>query len=404
LLIAACGGGGSGGATTHYKPRRDVWIYSSLPKAGPASAQATEVANGIALALAQSDRRAGDFRVHYRSLDAGRGVGGFGGGNAEAIAKNARQASSRPGTVYYIGELLDSLASRVSIPILNTAGVAQVSPTSTAIGLTRACCGILHGEPSIYYPRGARTFARLLPNDAVQAAASMLWLHTQRCSKAALAWDRSGDSLAALIGNVAPLYGVTIVSPARLTDSAAVARLFRTLRAGGANCVEIAGSASPATVTLTKEVHAVAPSVGLILGSEGMCTARWTNGPAGGVPPDLDHLLMCTRPTLPLDLYPGGARFARAYEQQFGATPDANALLGYTAMGLGLDTIASLGRNGDSRAAVVNALMHRQHATPLGTISFNRFGDSSIDTYGLYKVGPTGEPVYSTTLRPRFGF
>jgi hypothetical protein len=247
---------------------------------------------------------------------------------------------------------------------------------------------------------------RLLPNDAVQAAASLLALTMSHCAWVALAYDPSGVSLAELIKARAALYGVTIVAPTLLVRSPPnVERFAAAVRAAGADCVEIAGAASPLTVPLATRVREVAPAVHLFLGSDGMCRAAWTNPLDGGVTPLLDRLLMCTRPTLPIDSYPGGRAFRTEYARAFGGvTPDAYALLGYTAMQLGLEAIASAGRSGDNRGAVLRALLYRIHHTRLGIFMFNRFGDSTLDQYGLYKVGVDGNPVYAATLRPRFGF
>ena len=36
----------------------------------------------------------------------------------------------------------------------------------------------------------------------------------------------------------------------------------------------------------------------------------------------------------------------------------------------------------------------------LGTYSFNADGDTTLKSYGLYKVGSTGDPVFFKTLTP----
>ena len=85
---------------------------------------------------------------------------------------NVRDAVLDPTTIGYIGEL-NSGASAVSIPPLNRAGIPQISPTSTAVGLTSGAAGASPGEPMKYYPTGVRTFARVVPNDTVQAVAQV---------------------------------------------------------------------------------------------------------------------------------------------------------------------------------------------------------------------------------------
>ena len=82
-------------------------------------------------------------------------------------AANARHAVQDRSTIAYIGDF-SSGASAVSAPITNAAGILQVSPASTYGGLTRADGGD-KGEPEKYSPSGKLTFARVIPNDIVQA-------------------------------------------------------------------------------------------------------------------------------------------------------------------------------------------------------------------------------------------
>ena len=67
--------------------------------------------------------------------------------------ENARMAIRDSTTIGYLGEF-NSGASAVSIPLLNRVGIAQVSPTNTAVGLTSAGAGASPGEPDKYYPTG----------------------------------------------------------------------------------------------------------------------------------------------------------------------------------------------------------------------------------------------------------
>ena len=70
-------------------------------------------------------------------------------------------------------------------------------------------------------------------------------------------------------------------------------------------------------------------------------------------------------------------------------------------MRLGLSTIAGLGANGDSKSAVLSALFStaNRHSV-LGTYSFNKDGDTTLKSFGLYKVGASGNPVFVRTITP----
>ena len=169
LAVVACTVGGCGGSGKNAGSRgATVDFYSSLPLSGASSATAQAIVNGAKLALAQARGRAGRFTIRYISLDDSTAQSGT--WNPGRTAANAREAARDPKAVYYIGEL-DSDASKVSMPILNRAGVPQVSPASTYVGLTTSEPGSLPGEPNKYFPTGRRTFLRIVPLDTNQAAA-----------------------------------------------------------------------------------------------------------------------------------------------------------------------------------------------------------------------------------------
>ena len=133
-----------------------------------------------------------------------------------------------------------------------------------------------------------------------------------------------------------------------------------------------------------------------------MCTSSYTQAKGGGVPASIDPLIQCTVATLKLDAYPGGKQFLAAYKAKYGtANPDPYAIYGYEAMKLGLDTISSLGAQGNSKSAVLKALFAlTARKSVLGTYGFDKNGDTTLKSYGLYKVGSDGNPVFFKTLTP----
>ena len=271
-----------------------VDIYSSLPLQGASSAQTGPLVNGIKLALKQAGGKAGDFTVNYQSLDDSTAAAGE--WDPTQTAANARKAATDPKTVYYIGEF-NSGASEVSIPILNQAGIPQVSPANTYVGLTTSIKGATApGEPQKYYPTGKRTYLRIVPNDSIQAAADLMALKAAGCTKVAVANDKEayGAGLATMMELEKSFYGVTIVSNTGIDPKAPNFRTYAsTIKSEGANCFEFAGIVSNGGVQITKDVNAALPSA-TILGPDGMCTSSWTNAKQGGVPASIDKRL-CAR-------------------------------------------------------------------------------------------------------------
>ena len=119
------------------------------------------------MALAAVHGHIGRYRIVLRSLnDATVASDGWDPGQTNA---NADLAAKDQRTIGYLGDL-NSGASAVSLPVLNRARIPQISPLSTAVGLTEGGPEAQPGEPQKYYPTMIRTFARVIPNDKVQAA------------------------------------------------------------------------------------------------------------------------------------------------------------------------------------------------------------------------------------------
>ncbi len=385
--------GGGGGNT--------VDIYSSLPLQGASTAQTDPMVNGMKLALSQAGNKAGNFTVNYQSLDDSTAAAGK--WDPGQTAANARKVAGDPKAVFYMGEF-NSGASEVSIPILNQAGVPMVSPANTYVGLTTNLPGSAPGEPQKYYPTGKRNYLRIVPIDSIQAAADLIAMKQAGCTKVAVANDKEayGQGLATLLGLEKGFYGVTITSNTGIDPTSPNFRSYAsTIQGQGADCFFFAGIVSNGAVQITKDVHAALPKA-KIFGADGVCTDAYTAQKKGGVPADIDPLMQCTVATQDLAAYPGGKDFLKAYKAKYGsANPDPYAIYGYEVMKLGLETIAKLGPKGNDKSAVLAALFATtSRSSVLGSYGFDKNGDTTLKSYGLYKVGSDGEPVFLKTITP----
>ena len=401
LAAAACSNSPSSNRLTSSRGGDTIDIYSSLPLQGASTAQTSPMVNGIKLALDQAGGKAGRWTVNYQSLDDSTAAAGK--WDPGQTAANARKAASDPKAVYYIGEF-NSGASEVSIPILNQAGIPQVSPANTYVGLTTNLPGSAPGEPQKYYPTGVRTYLRIVPIDSIQAAADLMAMKKAGCTKVAVANDKEayGAGLATLLELEKRSYGVTITSNTGIDPTAPNFRSYASTISGqGADCFFFAGIVSNGAVQITKDVHSAIPTA-KVFGGDGVCTDSYTSAAKGGVPASLYPLTECTVATQDLAAYPGGKAFLASYKAKYGTSnPDPYAIYGYEAMKLGLDTIKKLGAQGNNKSAVLKALFSiTARQSVLGTYGFNKDGDTTLKSYGLYKVGSNGEPVFSKTLTP----
>lgn len=406
LGVAACGsdndnnsansggGGTSSGGTIN--------IYSSLPLQGASKDQTNAMVQGIKLALDQAGGKAGNFTVKYTSLDDSTAAAG--NWDPGATAQNARKVAQDDNAVYYIGEF-NSGASAISIPILNQGAIPQVSPANTYVGLTTDEPGSAKGEPEKYYPTGKRTYLRIVPRDTIQAAALLTLMQQDGCTKLAVANDQDtyGEGLADLLA----LQQRKNFPDMPVVDNVGIqkdASNFRSVAAGykakGADCFFFGGVTANGAVQLYKDVGAALPNAKLY-GPDGVCESGFTNPSKGGIPKDLGSRFKCSVATLNLNSYPGGKEFLQAFKDKYGNdNPDPYAIYGYEAMDLGLDTIKSLGDKGNDKAAVLEALFNtKDRDSVLGTYSFDENGDTTLTDYGIYKVGPDGNPAFAQAIK-----
>jgi branched-chain amino acid transport system substrate-binding protein len=397
--VAACGGSskkdsGTGGSSSS-TGSTTLTIYSSLPLRGDSRVRSESVINGEKLALQELGGRVGKFTIKYVSVDDS--TASEGKWDPGETSGNARKAVQDKSTIAYLGDL-NSGASAISTPILNEAGVLQISPASTAVGLTRAE-GADKGEPDKYYPSGKRTFGRVVPADHIQAAAQVRYQKDNGCTKTYIVNDREvyGAGLATQVVNFAKAQGLEIAGNDRIDPKAANYLAVATKISGtGADCVFFGGSVENNAVRLWKDLHAAMPTVKLF-GPEGVATAAFTEkiGTAA------EKVTYLTSPTLDPKLYPrSGQKFFADYRAKFSGDPDPYAIYGYEAMKVALQAIQNAGDKGNDRQAVIDAFFAiKERDSVLGKYSIDQNGDTTLSDYGGYRVRG-GKLAFDQVIRP----
>jgi branched-chain amino acid transport system substrate-binding protein len=400
LLVAACGDGSGGAGTAAKAPdAKVVKIYSSLPLQGASRPQSTSMVNAFKLAIEQAGGKAGPFKVEYASLDDSTAQAGS--WTPEATQANARKVvlESRDGAAVYLGEL-NSGATAISLPILNEAGVPQIS-TNTAVGLTAEGPGTTPGEPAKYYPTGERTYFRTVPKDDIQGAALASIMREDGCTRVFMVNDKEVYG-AGLAGNLkSAAQGFAIVSDDGIEKTAAN---FRSLAAKAASaradCFVYAGIVANNAVQLYKDMAAALPQAKLY-GPDGVAEANFTDPDKGGLPPAVAARVKVTVATLAPSEYPlEGREFFTAYAAAYGDdAPDPYAIYGYEAMRLALDAIARSGTA--ENADIVKALREtKDRSSVLGTYSIDPNGDTTLTDYGIYTISG-GKLAFEETIHAR---
>jgi branched-chain amino acid transport system substrate-binding protein len=385
--LAGCGGGGD-------KPGDRITgstltIYASTPLHGPSNADGEAVVDGARLALAAMRGRIGRYRIALRVLDDSTAQSGQWDPVQTTIG--ARLAVQDTTTIGYIGDL-NSGASAISIPVLNRAGIPQISPGSTAVGLTVASAAAAPGEPEKYYPTGIRTFARVIPNDSVQAGAQVRLQQELGCKRTYVFDDGEvdGEDIASSFVLAAQAARLQVAAVQEFNPTATD---FSSLAAGvasaGADCVLITALPSPGAVLLTKQLAGALPEAP-IFGSADLAESTYVDPAQGGIPESVDSRVLLTAATLDPSAYPpAGQAFYQVYRQRFGV-PEPAAIFGYESMSLMLRAIGRATRRGTApadRAQVRAAIFTtRERHSALGTYSIDPRGDTTLRTYGVYRI------------------
>ncbi len=404
--VGACGddddGGSSGGSGDSGGEASTVKVFSSLPLQGASRPQTTAMVQGIELALEQAGNKAGDISVEYESLDDSTAQAGS--WTPEATTANARKAAQDDATAVYIGEF-NSGASAVSIPILNEAGVPQISPANTAVGLTSDEPGANPGEPDKYYPTGQRTYTRIVPKDTIQGAAIATVMKEDGCTKVQLTNDKEvyGAGLASNIESAAEAQSLEIIANDAIDKNAPNYRsLAQKAKGAGADCFVYSGITANNAVQLYKDFSAALPDAKLY-GPDGVAESGFADPAEGGIPADVASKVKVTVATLSPDEYPPeGQEFFTQFAEKYGEdNPDPYAIYGYEAMRLALDAIERSGTG--AKEDVIAALFDtKDRSSVLGTYSIDENGDTTLTDYGVYTIDG-GELTFDSTIKAQAG-
>jgi branched-chain amino acid transport system substrate-binding protein len=382
-------------------------IYSSLPLQGDSRPQSEDIVRAIQMALDDHGGTAGGHPISYVSLDDANPEFGF--WDPELVEANALRAAGDSDAIAYIGEF-NSFASLFSIPILNEAGLLQVSPSNTYIGLTRPE-GALEGHPDELYPTGRRTYGRVVPADHLQAAAAVVYMLQEGCANAYILNDMQFPpaGLAELVELAAAERGLPILGNDAVEPLAPNWReAARRVRAAGAECVFYGGFTFPfagrsassvsSAAQLFKAIAASSPDVKLF-GGDYLAESAFTRK----LGPKLERRVFLTNVTLGAASYPAeGQRFLADFRALYGRDPEPFAIYGYEAMAVVLDAIdraEPAGADAAGRQAVVDAFFATQdRVSVLGTYDIDEYGDTTLPDYGGYRV-QDGEVVFDRVLK-----
>lgn len=339
LALGGCGPDDTGGGGRVIGDT--LTIVSLVPLSGPEAPVARDILRGEKLALAEAGGRAGEYQVTLSALDEG---GADPGQVRSDAAAGARLALSDSQAIAVIGSLRFESAA-VTVPLLNSAGLLQVSPTVGYPGFTSP---LSPGEPERWYPSGRRSFAPAVVDDGELAATMVAAIKSESgVARPRIVVEReAGPEDAAFADAIAD---AARKQSARVVDDPSTA-----------DAVVYAGDDPLSAAAVAEDVAREAPDALIVFGDD---LART------GLDRDLEgsaarSAIFVSRAPEP-DSTPALRAFSAAYERRFGAAPGPYAALGYATMrSVLVDGIAAAGAEASERSALIDTYIGAERTAP----------------------------------------
>jgi branched-chain amino acid transport system substrate-binding protein len=389
LGLAAAAGAGlwangcSGGRTS---PGGTLRIVSSLPRTGSAQGQTDTIVNGIRMAIDDYNGEIAGMRIDYKDKDDATAAQGQWDAGKEA--DNAREASDDPDVMVFIGPY-NSGAAKVSMPLLNEAGLLQISPAATWPGLTKKVPGQeKSGEPDIYRSSGQITFCRVCPTDDMQGPLSALFAkETLKIKNVYILDDKElyGAGIAGLFKKKCEEIGVAVLGHESIVASQ---KSFKTL-------IQSIKGKNPDLIYFGGTSQSGGPQIAIDMKGEGLnCPMMVPDGcyekafiDAAGADVVNGRVYATIGGKDPSQLTGAGAEFVKKYKAKFeNKDPEAYAAYGYEAAKVFLEAVKKVGRK--DREELRKAVLATKDFTAgiLGKWGFDANGDTTMQVLTISEI------------------
>jgi branched-chain amino acid transport system substrate-binding protein len=364
------------GAAAAPQQGKTLKIVSSLPRTGSANAQTTSMVNGIRMAIEERGGQVDGFAITYEDMDdASPQKGNW---DPQVEAANAKKAIADAEVIGYVGTY-NSGAAKVSMPMLNKAGLVMISPGNTHTGLTKPGMGEPN-EPAVYRPTGKISYFRVVPADDIQGAVACEFIRSDLgAKKVFVLHDRElyGKGIADVFRKSAEASGVQVVGFEGIDPKASNYRsLVTKIRAAGAEAVFYGGTTQTNAAQVLKDLRAGGAKVPFV-SPDGTFERAFIEAAGKDNVTKEQGGVYITFGGLPSDQLTGlGADFVKRYKAKHGELPEAYAVYGYEAARVLLDAIDRA--ESKDRASVIAAVAATKDFTgALGTWSFDANGDTT---------------------------
>jgi len=359
-----------------------IKIYASWPMQGSMIPEGTAMLNAAKMALDEVKGQIAGYKIELVFLDDASPTTGSWDGTVEA--NNALKAIADNQALVYFGTY-NSGAAKISMPLTNEAGMAQITPANSYPGLTKT--GYAPGEPGIYRPTGKVNYFRTFGADDFQGASGAAWAKCLGFKKVFILDDRQlyGKGIADVFEKSAKKIGLQVAAHEGIESVNIDFRALLTkVKASGADLVYFGGLVDSGGPQIAQQMDALGLfKAGVKLLSD---DAMYTDAVPKAVSPQiLNGNLYVTFASPALDQLPTdvGKNFYKNYKAKYGADPIGWSIYSYNAMLVILDSIKraapNLGKAADvkaKRAAVLEAMRATKNLDGVsGKITFDQNGD-----------------------------
>ena len=366
-----------------------IKIGMDLPLSGGDASNGLPTRNGAMLAIDDANAKTvpGGFKfVAYDLDDAVQGAHDPGQG-----AQNVKSFVADGATLAMLGPFNSNVA-RAEIPITNDAGMAQISPSNTSTSLTEMpdAAKLRTSHPDV------NTYFRVCTRDDKQGAANAQFAHKLGYKRAFIVDDNEtyGKGLADVFDSEFQKLGGTVVGHEHLTKGQTDYKALLTKgQALKPDVVFYGGTSVTGGGLLRKQMGDVGMGALPFFGGDGISDAEFlsTAGSAANgayytvAAPDASKL-------------PSAAAFVAAYKKKYGTEVGPYSANAYTIVAIEIAAIEkaiTANKNAmPSRAEVLaNVAATRGFASPIGTVGFDKNGDTTNPILSFYKIA-NGKAVF----------
>jgi branched-chain amino acid transport system substrate-binding protein len=361
--------------------RPDVLIASDMPLQGTYANDGLQGTRAVRIVMEQHGYRADRHKVGYVSCDSATPSDDI---SPAKCRRGARAYADVEALVGVIGPFFSACAIHM-MPVLNRAGLAEVGPGNTYVGLTRPGPGIPREQPEQFQPTGRRTFVRLAAPDDLQGRAHVR-LALNRGERSAYVLhdgvDAYGLGAAAGFREAAEAAGIKVVGFETWDPEASeYGALARRIARSGADGVFLGGYVVSNAGVVLRQLRATLDDDVTLMATEGMFPVSVLRARAG----DAAEGLLVTLSSVANEKLEGpGAEFLARFGRATSQTPCCYTVHVAQATEALLQAIAA---SDGSRESVRRALLSlRVRDGIIGDFQFDQNGDVSPPLVSVYRM------------------